>query len=611
MSEPKHPSTHPSTQQPTRYPIGSSYIDQQFANLLGRKANVTDTRLLILFAKLSAALSNQNSCLRVNDMSLIAALRMLDCVSEMHPTDFDSNLKISTPLVLLTDIADSDHALLYTERFFQYESRIANALIQRNVLLTEDISPLQPYFESGDDPRQRLAAIQAMTRQLTIISGGPGTGKTSTVVKFLAGLLQANPDFRIKLAAPTGKAAMRLGEAILSAAKRLPAAMPSGMPTNVTTLHRLLGVRGDGHSFKYHRHHQIPTDVLILDEGSMVDLVMFDRVLDALPADARLIILGDPSQLPSVESGSVLADITCQGNCYSKDYRLLLEKLAEMTLANTLLSNTSLNEHDSNHLLADAHCELKTSYRFRDNEGIGQLAFDLRNNNLLVPTSNDQVRFVADFDATQLMQDMGQLYTPYLQLCRDDTDANTLIDAFDQARLLTPIRDGEFGVTLLNQQFETSHFPDASAYYHGKPVMIMRNHYALRLFNGDTGICVKRGDRIEVAFRNGEGETEYYLPARLPQHETCFAMTVHKSQGSEFDQVLLVLPKSEREDFMSRELLYTGITRTRSKLIVYHTDEIIQLMSQVRFSGLSLRFLPSSKPINTISSATDDQLDLF
>ena len=606
MSQPNDSTTH----QPMQYPIGSSYIDQQFANLLARKANITDAKLLTLFARLSAALNNQNSCLRVDDTELIAALRTVDCVTEVQAADFSSDLKISTPLVLLVN---ADHALLYTERFFQYETRIANALIQRNVLLTEDIGELLPYLESGDDPRQRLAAIQAMTRQLTIISGGPGTGKTSTVVKFLAGLLQANPDFRIKLAAPTGKAAMRLAEAILSAAQRLPAAMPSGMPTTVTTLHRLLGVRGDGHSFKYHRHYQIPTDVLILDEGSMVDLVMFDRVLDALPADARLIILGDPSQLPSVESGSVLADITCQGNCYSKEYRLLLETLDNAKLDTALFDTVSTDQQGSDHLLADAHCELKTSYRFRDNEGIGQLAFDLRYNHSLLTVSNDQVRFVSDFDAPMLMQDMSQLYAPFLKLCRDNADADTktLIEAFDQARLLTPVRDGEFGVTLLNQQFETAHFPDTPAYYHGKPITIMRNHYALRLFNGDTGICVQRGNRIEVAFKNGEGEIEYYLPARLPQHETCYAMTVHKSQGSEFDQVLLVLPKSEREDFMSRELLYTGITRTRSKLIVYHTDEIAQLMSQTRFSGLSLRFLPPAKPANLPSAAAIDQLDLF
>lgn len=580
----------------TQYPTGSSYIDQQFANMLARKANITDTKLLSLFVRLSAALNNQNSCLRVDDAALIADLGTLDCVSEVQTTDFGSDLKISTPLVLLTN---KDHALLYTERFFQYETRIANALIQRNVLLADDISALQPYLEPGDDPLQRLAAIQAMTRQLTIISGGPGTGKTSTVVKFLAGLLRANPEYRIKLAAPTGKAAMRLGEAIISAAGRLPEAIPVGMPTTVTTLHRLLGVRGDGYSFKYHRHHPIPTDVLILDEASMVDLVMFDRVLDALPADARLIILGDPSQLPSVESGSVLADITSQGNCYSKDYRLLLEKLASSPMDNlspdTSLTDSSLIARlNSNHLLADAHCELKTSYRFRDEEGIGQLAHDLRHNNSLVPTSNDQVRFVADFDTGHLMQEMGQLYAAYLQRCRESTEARTLIDAFDQVRLLTPIRDGEFGVTQLNEQFETAHFPTALAYYHGKPITIMRNHYALRLFNGDTGVCVKRGDRIEVAFRNGEGEIEYYLPARLPQHETCYAMTVHKSQGSEFEQVMLVLPKSDREDFMSRELLYTGITRTRSKLIVYHTDEITQLTSQTRFSGLSLRFLAAA-----------------
>jgi exodeoxyribonuclease V alpha subunit len=608
---------------------GLTPTDRHFADMLSRKSGVMDADLVLLFARLSQTLGNQNSCLRIDDSAMIERLRTQNCVTYWSQADIDYG-NINTPLVLVCTIdGDNESALLYTNRFFQYESRIAENLTRRNrpaANPNQQYTALAPYFEDQDDPKQRVAAIQAVTRQLTIITGGPGTGKTSTVVKIVAGLLNYDPTLKIKLAAPTGKAAMRLSESIQSVALRLPDKVPTAIPTEVSTLHRLLGIRGDGQSFKYDRNNPLLADVLILDEASMIDLVMFDRILKALPESARLIILGDPYQLPSVDSGNVLADITIQGDCYTDEFRHDVKAFANIELAGK----------NSDHKLANAHCQLTTSYRFQDDMGIGQLAHELRQGRPLTLTNNDQVTFVPAFDGHALSTAMGALYGDYLRLCAQKSAPGTLIDEFDKARLLAPTREGEHGVHQLNATFEARYFPDTPTYYHGKPIMIMSNHYALRLFNGDIGICIKdrenveKGegsdrDKVEVAFKNPKGEIEYYLPTRLPQHSTCFAMTVHKSQGSEFDEVILVLPETAREDFITTELLYTGITRTRSKLTVFHTSETMKTEQQIRFSGLASRFLSGqTKPMVASSKHASeqeqqqqqqqqqpDQLDLF
>lgn len=599
---------------------GLTPTDRHFADMLSRKSGVMDADHVLLFARLSQTLGNQNSCLRIDDSALIERLQTQNCVTCWTQTDTDYR-NINTPLVLaLENKSENKSALLYTNRFFQYESRIAENLIQRNrpaANPNQQYSALAPYFEDQDDPKQRVAAIQAVTRQLTIITGGPGTGKTSTVVKIVAGLLNHDPKLKIKLAAPTGKAAMRLSESIQSAALRLPAKVPAEIPMEVSTLHRLLGIRGDGQSFKYDCNNPLLADVLILDEGSMIDLVMFDRILKALPESARLIILGDPYQLPSVDSGNVLADITIQGDCYTDEFRSEVKTFADIELAG----------ENSDHKLANAHCQLTTSYRFQDDKGIGQLAHELRQGLPLTLTNNNQVTFVPAVDTNTLLTSMGGLYGEYRKLCQQAAAPETLIDEFDKTRLLAPTREGELGVHQLNANFEARYFADTPNYYHGKPIMIMSNHYALRLFNGDIGICVKRqesgdaSDKVEVAFKNPQGEIEYYLPTRLPQHSTCFAMTVHKSQGSEFDEVILALPETGREDFITTELLYTGITRTRSKLTVFHTAETIKTERQIRFSGLASQFLSGQTgPMIGVSKhpaekaeqpEQTDQLDLF
>jgi exodeoxyribonuclease V alpha subunit len=593
-----------------------SAIDRHFASMLSRKVGEADTDLVKIFMALSSQLRQQHTCLEINDQTTLTNLRDCAAVSEIALSDSlrdESDLVIRAPLVLL-NVNDS-LGFLYTQRFFAYETRIANSLIARNKSVGDadsNVAALKTFLQAGDHPLQILAATQAVTRRLSMVTGGPGTGKTSTVVKILSALLKAKPNLRIRLAAPTGKAAMRLSESIRSAADRL----NTKVPAEVSTIHRLLGMRGDGNSFTYYAKRRLPLDVVILDEASMIDLVMFDRFLAALEPETHIILLGDPKQLPSVDSGSVLSDITAHGSVVSEDY---LEHLKRWT-------DQDVDVKTSLHPLANSHAMLKTSFRFGADSGIGKLSQWLQSDNGdLSWAESEGVTVSRQFTQTDVLHTMSDAYGDYLTACRNsDAEADELLDLFDRARLLTPVREGEFGVTQLNQSFEQRHFPDLDNYYHGKPVMIERNHYSLRLFNGDIGICVQRGDKIEVAFRKASGELEYYLPSRLPQHDTCFAMTVHKSQGSEFDEVLLVLPEVQQENFLNKELVYTGVTRCREKLFIFTHTDLHALPQNTRVSALGRRLAAftdseraankskrSTKAAKTSSADSGSQMDLF
>lgn len=564
---------------------GFAPIDQHFANLLCRKG--ASGELFPIFAQLSQTMLKQNSCLIIDNPDTVAALRAENCVTVVSSDNEVELEHLQTPLVLVTT---DDNARLFTQRYYAYETRIAREMISRNqpAELGEDgANALREFLSPKDDPLQVIAAVQSCLRQLSIITGGPGTGKTSTVVKILAGLLKANPELRLKMAAPTGKAAMRLSDSVKGAAARL----KIKVPTDVSTLHRLLGVRGDGRTYQYHQNNPIPLDVLILDEASMIDLVMFDRLLSALPKTTRLILLGDPRQLPSVESGNVLADLTAQGMIYSKAVLEAIGHFIEQPLP------FSASAHIGNHVMANTHCALRTSYRFSDDAAIGQLAKALLegDQNLIEASAQgEEVTLIEEFSQEDVVTAMGHLYADFLAAAKSSQGAELLLELFERARLLTPVKEGEFGVNQLNEAFESQYFPDTDHYYHGKPIMIERNHYALRLFNGDVGICVQHGSRLEVAFKTSDGSIEYFLPSRLPQHDSCFAMTVHKSQGSEFNQVCLVLPETQQEEFMSRELIYTGVTRCRDHLQIFTSEKLGQTKPHQRITGLK-RLLAEDK----------------
>ena len=432
---------------------------------------------------------------------------------------------------------------------------------------------------------------------MTIITGGPGTGKTTTVVKILGALRDAEGDtpLTIRLAAPTGKAAMRLEDATRRASPPV--------DVDVRTLHRLLGMRADGRSYRHDASNPLDVDVLIVDEVSMVDLSMMYRLLSALPDEARLVLLGDPNQLPSVEAGNILGDICKYPAGYTRAFRATVRQITGFDPPGAPPA----------HLLADAVCHLEKNYRFSPDRSIANLARQIREGDNVVPHDDDELKFcgLAEFETRHL----ETIYADYLGALTRREDVQSLLRAFEQVRILTPIRDGDFGVVAINERLEAmleqrGMIDREQRYYHGRPVLIMRNDYNLKLFNGDTGICIHMPADPEptVVFRDAAGETRSYLASRLPPHETCFAMTVHKSQGSEFDHVVLVLPQvssDSTEQIMTRELVYTAITRAKTKVTVYFDGDTLDTCLQrrsARLSGLGERLL--SRP-------SGEQLDLF
>ena len=581
-----------------------NYLDIYFAEFMADLAGTSDSIVVNTFANLSRAQSNQHSCLDLSDQPDIQdKLRALACVTVVNPA---GNTPVHTPLVLSqedpsgargADSADPDSTCrLYLQRYHQYESNIAQQLVSRNQLINDGkdyisiLNELFPEVTDGTVNWQKIAAFQSVTRNLTVITGGPGTGKTSTVVRILAALLSQNQQLKIRLAAPTGKAAARLNESIKASLTTIPERAARLIPTDVSTIHRLLGMRANGYSYKHHKHNRILTDLLVLDEVSMIDLSMLDRVLNAIAPETRLILLGDPDQLPSVDSGSIMSDLARLGVDYDAAFTALIKQRFSIQLPSQATRPP--------HKLTNAICHLQKSYRFADDKGIGAFSQVIRGSGRVDFTSNKQVRYVTDYTPASLVRDMLEQYQPYLKAVKSNLSAIELLKAFDNFRVLVPLREGSYGVESLNSALEALIQPAIdNSFYHGKPIIITRNDYNLRLFNGDVGICVENhlGD-IEVAFRGEDGTINCYLASRLPPFEPCFVMTVHKAQGSEFDHVSLVLPRDGggSEDLLTRELIYTGVTRARSHVDVYATKDLLMASitsKSFRFGGLTERFL--------------------
>jgi exodeoxyribonuclease V alpha subunit len=511
---------------------------------------------------------------------------------------------------------------LYLRRYWTYERRIAAALRQR--LAAEESTPpdlpqrLGALFGAPSPAAdaqidwQKLACAIATRRAFSIITGGPGTGKTTTVVRLLA-LLQApavasGQPLRIRLAAPTGKAAARLTESISQQVQGLDvsAEVRQKIPSEVTTVHRLLGSRPGTRHFRHHAGDPLPLDVLVVDEASMIDLEMMANLLDALPPHARMVLLGDKDQLASVEAGAVLGDLCrdAENGYYSPQTHAWLQAMSGEDL-----SKSTLLEGDAQtHPLAQQVVMLRHSRRFGQGSGIGQLARlvnqqqDREARALLAAGAYSDLYALAlkgeqDRKFERLVLDghgVGaqgpQGYRHYLGVLagqRPQTDAGlqdecwtlwarAVLTAFDAFQLLCAVRKGPWGVEGLNQRithalYNAGLIESEHQWYEGRPVLMTHNDYGLGLMNGDIGITLRLPERDEggkqvlrVAFprNDGSGGVRFVLPSRLTDVETVYAMTVHKSQGSEFAHTALILPEA-LNPVLTKELIYTGITRAK------------------------------------------------
>ncbi|CNH50845.1 exodeoxyribonuclease V subunit alpha [Yersinia pekkanenii] len=518
-----------------------------------------------------------------------------------------------TPLVLQNE-------RLYLQRMWQYEGDVVRFIASDNTasfvnetrevnetLLRETLDRLFGLAGTEVD-WQKMAAAVAATRRISVISGGPGTGKTTTVAKLLTALIQLSQGqrLRIQLAAPTGKAAARLTESLSNAIRQisLTDAERTLFPDQASTLHRLLGAQPNSQRLRYHRGNPLNLDVLVVDEASMVDLPMMARLIAALPTKAQVIFLGDRDQLASVEAGAVLGDICRFAELGYSEPRA--EQLARLT-GYSLTGNIPIGEVPTDKVnVRDSLCLLRKSYRFDEKSGIGQLALAVNAGryrdalSVLNGAYSDVEHFsLADSDDYQvLLEECASGYQHYLQLAVTGADAGDVLAAFGRYQLLCALRTGPFGVSGLNERIEQllhrkrliERTPGPSGrWYVGRPVMIGLNDSALGLFNGDIGIALYDAEReLRVHFQLPDGNIKSVQPSRLPSHETAYAMTVHKSQGSEFEHTAFVLPNTAMP-VLTRELVYTAITRARQRLTLYCSDAVLSHAIRTptrRLSGL-------------------------
>ncbi|WLI76216.1 exodeoxyribonuclease V subunit alpha [Kosakonia sp. H02] len=492
----------------------------------------------------------------------------------------------ATPLIL-------HGSRLYLNRMWWNERRVAEFFAQQSELSGADEARLAHTLETLFPPAadaqvdwQKVAAAVALTRRISVISGGPGTGKTTTVAKLLAALVQTveGNKCRICLAAPTGKAAARLTESLGNALRQLPLneQQKAMLPEEASTLHRLLGAQPGSQRLRHHAGNPLHLDVLVVDEASMIDLPMMSRLIDALPPRARVIFLGDRDQLASVEAGAVLGDICAWVNAgYSAERAAQLSRLTGATVPG--------GDGDKATALRDSLCLLQKSYRFGSESGIGQLAAAVNRGDKHAMRAVFSQGFM-DIERKPLnsaeeyqvmIDDALAGYAHYLSLVRSHAAPEAVIAAFGEYQLLCALREGPFGVSGLNERLELALVRQHkiarqpfSRWYHGRPVMISRNDSALGLFNGDIGIALDQGQGIRVWFPLPDGKIKSVQPSRLPEHDTAWAMTVHKSQGSEFDHAALILP-GQMVPVVTRELVYTAITRARKRLSLYADERVL------------------------------------
>jgi len=508
---------------------GYNLLDFHFARFLADRSGLSGAdkeNFKQLVRALTTSLEAGHSCLPVSEEET-RLLNSLHLVSDCG----------QTPLVL-------HKQRLYLHRYFRYETRLAAQInTMAGVSFPQQVKDtlFDSFFnnEQSGTGWQKEAAKVALQKALTIICGGPGTGKTTTVVKILTLLLMTEgANLEVSLAAPTGKAAMRLSESIGKSLSQmeLPEDIKAAIPSQAKTLHRLLGFKRHSAQFKHNAQNPMAWDVVVVDEASMVDLAMMSKLVDALKPGSRLLLLGDKDQLASVESGAVLGDF--------------IKSLPDNTV------------------------ELKKTYRFDNNikllaESINtgdsgaawELLLDANAKNVSV-LSSDWIGYIGK----QYADFMEEVYR------NPEPDVRAIFAAFNSFQVLCGVHYGNRGVEGINRRVESSLARRgfdcrADSWYPGRPVLITRNDYSLDLFNGDIGICLPDpdGDSVKVWFEHADGGLRSYSPYRLPRCETVFAMTIHKSQGSEFDEVVVVLPDDDNR-ILSRELIYTAVTRAKKSV---------------------------------------------
>jgi len=522
------------------------YADVHVAQRLTALREETDERVALAVALLVRALRGGSVCVDLKSPEL---------------ADLAAVVKAS-PLLTDPPILRLNGDLLYLDRYWREEQQVCDDILAMVKARPTQVSPaIDRLFPKGFE-EQRAAAKLALAQGLTVLTGGPGTGKTTTVARLLA-LLASGRRLRIALAAPTGKAAARLQEAVqLEVARLDPSDRDALQGLHATTLHRLLGSKPDTSArFRHNRSNRLPHDVIVVDETSMVSLTMMARLLEAVRPDARLILVGDPDQLASVEAGAVLAD--------------LVDGLGEAKVA-----------------------ALKTSHRF--GESIGELATAIRLGDAdraidVLRTGGEHIEWIEADDPREKLRKVLVPHALALRTAAILGDEHAALATLDEHRLLCAHRRGPSGVQHWNRQVErwlteATGEPIWSSWYAGRPVLVTANDYGLGLYNGDTGVTMANDQTLRAVI-GGAGETLRFATSRLADVETMHAMTIHKSQGSQAHEVTVLLPPEDSR-LLTRELFYTAVTRAKERVRVVGSETSLRAAIErraVRASGLAQR----------------------
>ncbi len=501
-------------------------------------------------ARLARAMNEGHSGLALGDSATedVAALRAWSAVAQGQ-ADGDR------PLVI-----DADHRL-FLRRYWRYEHAVVEGVLtlaRREFAIDDTVmSPvLATHVDAYQaDEAQRDAIMRALRGGLTVIIGGPGTGKTWTVMRLLAALraLPEGDGARIAMAAATGKAAQRLNEGLARSNDTSLAAIKA------TTVHALLGLRRDSLETRYHAGAPLPAEVVVVDEAAMLDLPTMARLLAAIGPRARLILLGDPDQLASVEAGSVLAEL-----------RALASETPDHPVSRAVISLRRAHRFEHDGALAGA----LDAIRLGDFEGLSATiegasgVFDWRRD-----VSPRTAREIAQGDVIATM--------------RAGRDLPSRLAAIAQARVLVAPREGVYGVSAINAAVRELR----GGRLNGEPVLITANARALDLANGDVGVMIERAGERQVAFDRGPERIDVLDEHELPEHEAAWAMTVHKAQGSEFEHVGVLLPEPAHA-LVTREWLYTAVSRARRRVSVWASVDALRAAIQrqaPRMSGLRSR----------------------
>lgn len=572
-----------------------SELDFQFGDFMMRLSGVDSPELMLAASLVSRYRSEGHVCLDISTLAggavpfggqdLPACPELIPWMDALKRSKVVGAPGDYRPLIL-------DGSRLYLYRYWEYEKDLVESLRERargiradvrEDVLRDGIARLFPEEAPCGWDMQKTGALISVLKRFCVISGGPGTGKTSTVARILALLMEqaGGETLRICLAAPTGKAAQRLREAISDGRGRLNCHpdIKAALPAEASTIHRLLQSRPASPYFRHDRDHPLDADVIVVDEASMIDLPLMSKLVQALRPQAHLILLGDRDQLASVEAGAVLGDLCGAGRPHG--YSPLLREAIHRVGGGEITGDSRGSD------IGDCIVQLEKNYRFGPASGIGEVCRAVNAGDGVSALARLKEEGGGDIGWRDLpgpevlARALGKRIVEGFSRYINASDPGEALDLFNGFRILCALREGPYGVSsanLLSEQVlrREGLIRKEGRWYPGRPVLITRNDYNLRLYNGDVGIVLpdkEAGHELRVYFPDAGGTVRRFPPLRIPEHETAFAMTVHKSQGSEFDNVILLLPDRD-VPVLTRELIYTGISRAKNRVEVWGKREI-------------------------------------